>query len=821
MKRFFTLVIAAGLLVAAGCSKSDEGDDSGKRPPEESEDIVVVDGKVRFYLSIDETSPSLKMGADPHRWSARDKVRVNNKLYSVQIDDQKRPYLDVNAADDKVYRAGFYTQNKYFASSCFTGVFLPHAQYYKSAGYALTDYPLYAVYTQTTGNKLIFKDGYGALAVSLKGSAAISSIKVEDASGAYLGGNYNFDASTAALVAAEQSGVGFVTLNCTDEGEGVDISSAEKTFYVILPARNYASGLRLTICDRSHRAMFHDVAALNLAPGTAHPVSLDYAPAADLVFYEGFDTFVWGGDIIGGGEAAGYAPSDARIGIDDGTEYTGYEEALVPVACDNPGSGFMQPNAWDSSKNVAQNHQMSESYLRSRNLFDWQNLFRCQEYQGCLAVGAGNTARGLLQTCAFSHIEGIRTVEISFKFCLQANITDDLLCQVVNGGRITACELNGTDLPLTAENSGYVSNQSNLTVSRSMVEIPTSASQPKTWNRVTLTVEGASDGTGLYLASVLTTAGVHGIYFDEITVRKGPEMTVGPNNLRVLYWNIQNGMWSDQGNNYDNFVKWVKRYDPDVCVWCEAQSNYKTGSNSSLPAADRFLPNGWGTLAARYGHTYWTKSAHRDNFPQVITSKHPITKIVNIDGAGSDVTVSHGACQASITVGGKEVHIVTLHLWPQSYAYGAADQAASTAENGGDKYRAREMAEILRQSVNNPTQSGVTNWLVMGDFNSRSPLDNWFYNYPADDTRLLVHQYIADHTRLVDIIAARYPGSFVSSTGGSSRIDYMFASEAMYDRIDNAFSVMDSYTTPIQSTSISNFYHPSDHRPILVDFDMK
>ena len=54
--------------------------------------------------------------------------------------------------------------------------------------------------------------------------------------------------------------------------------------------------------------------------------------------------------------------------------------------------------------------------------------------------------------------------------------------------------------------------------------------------------------------------------------------------LRVLYWNIQNGMWADQGNNYDNFVEWVKRYDPDVCVWCEAQTIYEDGTNKARAA---------------------------------------------------------------------------------------------------------------------------------------------------------------------------------------------------------------------------------------------
>lgn len=118
--------------------------------------------------------------------------------------------------------------------------------------------------------------------------------------------------------------------------------------------------------------------------------------------------------------------------------------------------------------------------------------------------------------------------------------------------------------------------------------------------------------------------------------------------LRVLYWNIQNGMWADQGNNYDNFVEWVKRYDPDVCVWCEAQTIYEDGTNKARAAEDRYLPDNWGELAARYGHPYWTKSGHRDNYPQVITSKYPIEKVLDIIGEEPDSVVSHGACHARI-----------------------------------------------------------------------------------------------------------------------------------------------------------------------------
>lgn len=105
--------------------------------------------------------------------------------------------------------------------------------------------------------------------------------------------------------------------------------------------------------------------------------------------------------------------------------------------------------------------------------------------------------------------------------------------------------------------------------------------------------------------------------------------------MRLLYWNIQNGMWSDQSNGYDNFVAWVKGYDPDVCVWCEAQSIYKSGTAERMDSVDRYLTANWGELAARYGHKYWYVGGHRDNFPQVVTSKYPIENVQRIVGPSS------------------------------------------------------------------------------------------------------------------------------------------------------------------------------------------
>lgn len=295
-----------------------------------------------------------------------------------------------------------------------------------------------------------------------------------------------------------------------------------------------------------------------------------------------------------------------------------------------------------------------------------------------------------------------------------------------------------------------------------------------------------------------------------------------PEKLRLLHWNIQNGMWDGQNDNYDRFVAFVKAQNPDVCVWCEAQSIWKTDSDQAMEKEDRYLVDNWGELAQRYGHSYWGIGGHRDSYPQVITSKYPIHYVSKITGDPSDVIVSHGAGWATIEVEGKTINIVTLHTWPHGYAYRAEDREASKAEQGGDRYRAREVQYICEHTIG--TTEGAENqlWMMMGDFNSRSRVDNDQYQYADDDPRLLAHDYIKANTPYIDVIKAKYPDEFKPTTGSrKSRIDYVYCTPTLFDRITFADVIWDEYTTPVRDAQgLSNFWRPSDHLPILVDFDM-
>lgn len=290
--------------------------------------------------------------------------------------------------------------------------------------------------------------------------------------------------------------------------------------------------------------------------------------------------------------------------------------------------------------------------------------------------------------------------------------------------------------------------------------------------------------------------------------------------LRLLYWNIQNGMWDGQADDYHRFTSWVDSMHPDVCVWCEAQSIWVTSSDKYLPKTQRQLPARWPELAARYGHKYVYVGEHRDNYPQVITSRYPIEGILRM-GGNADTLVAHGAAWAHMLVEGRDINIVTLHTWPQRWAQKATDREASAAEHGGDRQRRMEVEYIYRHTLGSVPDGNKQFWLMMGDFNSPTPLDTYAHHIPADDPRLWAQGFILEHTPYIDIIAYRHPKQYFSTSMGG-RIDFVYATRPAYDCVTEARVIRDAYTTQVRDAQgLGNFYHPSDHLPIVVDFCLK
>ncbi|MCQ2114729.1 MAG: metal-dependent hydrolase [Bacteroidales bacterium] len=825
----FFAAFAAAVSLSMSCEKPEGGNTEGGETGK-VEDIKVVDGKVKFYVDIDKDSPRSKAGIT----SRLTKVSVNGKEYTPAKDEKGQLFVEVPEAASGTYSAVYYNtvSKKFYGTSANIDVKIPHSQFHLVTMQSLQDYPMYSSYTKETGNKLVFKDGFALVDLALTGSAAINSVNVKNVALSMMTGLASYKPSTGSF--AMTKGVGYAQLNCTRDGSNVPLAEGSaKHFYVMVAPGNYSKGLQITVSDASHRMMQFTTEAVTLTGNQVLSISKVYEPASELLFYEGFDNYVWGGDYVNGEGAIGFSPTADAVTMTSSDALTGLEEAYAQVAYDMPGTGYIQSDTWadcqntySAPKTVATSHRLTESYVKSRAAGDHINLFRCQERPGYIECGAAAGTRGIFISCPCRSIDGVINAKVEFDICLKHNFNDNIIISLNNGGYIRSCKVNGVAIDLKSAGLSYTSVSHELTVPASKFTIETSATARKKWNHVEVEVDRAMNGLMLYLAAASSSSGNHGFYLDNYKVTKISDLKRGK--LRVLYWNIQNGMWSDQANNYDNFVKFVKAYDPDVCVWCESVTIYKDNTGSGIGNSGStykgFLPNGWPALAARYGHNYTAIGGCRDNYPQTVTAKFPITTIAKITNTdNSSKPIAHGAGLHSITVNGRTIYLATLHTWPQAYAYGVsgtAAQDASKAANGGDYYREYEMDYVVAQTKNNSKYAAQKDWLFMGDFNSRSRLDNWYYKYADSDTKLLCQDVILNKTDYKDIIGTKYEGDFMASTYGNARIDYMYASPSMYATVKNAMAVVDDWTTASKDLKYgTSFINPSDHRPILVDFE--
>ena len=111
--------------------------------------------------------------------------------------------------------------------------------------------------------------------------------------------------------------------------------------------------------------------------------------------------------------------------------------------------------------------------------------------------------------------------------------------------------------------------------------------------------------------------------------------------------------------------------------------------------------------------------------------------------------------------------------------------------------------------------------MMMGDFNSRSRADNAFYRYPDNDTKLYVHDYIASQTPYLDALLEKHPGEMHVTMHYPARLDYVYMTRPLLERTVECRVCHDFYTEPVRDPQqLSNFWRPSDHRPIVVDFKL-
>jgi hypothetical protein len=803
-------------------TQTPEQDTTQTQKPEVGDSLEIKDGMARFLL---QDSPLVEAAGGRTDWT-KVTVTVNGKAYVPAVQDDGKVYVDVEDSETAVYEAVLVTEEttKYHGDTPLEDVVHPFAYAYHTLGNTLTVLPKYASYDEEKGNLLSFSSGLSMIGLTVQGMTSISSIKVTDPQGTILGGTGSYDPQTRSF--KMEKGLPFMVLNCTNRGAFV--SSSGNVFMIPVRSGQYSKGLEVTICSADHLMCRTSIPSFTVDKDKVHSCMVTWKPDKNLLFYEGFDNMVWGGDVVAGEDSFGMNPVAGDMTIKSGRTLSGYETPLYPVSYEMAGAGYIQESnlSVTEGKDVSGSRYLSDSYIKSRNIGGYLRLYRCQEYQGYISVG--DTYNGIVEPVFAGEIsDAHRDIVISFDICAASDFDDDLSFKATNGGNIISCMVDGTELPETVFSRKFSKTGSTAALDRSAVTLPASDGR---WHNVELTVRNMNDKSTFTLTTAASHSkpGAYRFYLDNYQVRTLKDHADRDGStLRVMCWNIQNGMWADQDNNYNNFVAWVKKYNPDVCVWCEGETIFNT-SGDKVYGTNRILPNAWASVAQRYGHNYWSKSEDRDNYPQIITSKYPINTLAKIGQIGTtDAYVEHGSGLFEVEFNGHSVYFVSFHAFAHAYdpkytSSGTDAQNASAALYEGDYHREKEIRYVYEQTIEKyPSQS---NWLMMGDFNSISSLDAEHHT-GINDTNWLLHDHILGKDYLKDIIAERNaPEDFFSSINGDSRrIDFIYASPAMYDRIESTAIIIDSWTVLSQDKSVSDkgyFCRPSDHRPILVDFKM-
>ena len=803
-------------------TQTPEQDTTQTQKPEVGDSLEIKDGMARFLL---QDSPLVEAAGGRTDWT-KVTVTVNGKAYVPAVQDDGKVYVDVEDSEAAVYEAVLVTEEttKYHGDTPLEDVVHPFAYAYHTLGNTLTVLPKYASYDEEKGNLLSFSSGLSMIGLTVQGMTSISSIKVTDPQGTILGGTGSYDPQTRSF--KMEKGLPFMVLNCTNRGAFV--SSSGNVFMIPVRSGQYSKGLEVTICSADHLMCRTSIPSFTVDKDKVHSCTVTWKPDKNLLFHEGFDNMVWGGDVVAGEDSFGMNPVAGDMTTRSGRTLSGYETPLYPVSYEMAGAGYIQESnlSVTEGKDVSGSRYLSDSYIKSRNIGGYLRLYRCQEYQGYISVG--DTYNGIVEPVFAGEIsDAHRDIVISFDICAASDFDDDLSFKATNGGNIISCMVDGTELPETVFSRKFSKTGSTAALDRSAVTLPASDGR---WHNVELTVRNMNDKSTFTLTTAASHSktGAYRYYLDNYQVRTLKDHADRDGStLRVMCWNIQNGMWADQDNNYNNFVAWVKKYNPDVCVWCEGETIFNT-SGDKVYGTNRILPNAWASVAQRYGHNYWSKSEDRDNYPQIITSKYPINTLAKIGQIGTtDAYVEHGSGLFEVEFNGHSVYFVSFHAFAHAYdpkytSSGTDAQNASAALYEGDYHREKEIRYVYEQTIEKyPSQS---NWLMMGDFNSISSLDAEHHT-GINDTNWLLHDHILGKDYLKDIIAERNaPEDFFSSINGDSRrIDFIYASPAMYDRIESTAIIIDSWTVLSQDKSVSDkgyFCRPSDHRPILVDFKM-
>ena len=293
MKRIFDfMTVAAVVLAAAGCAKEIEEE---IQVPEQQEDEVgtmVIGAELSDYPDADDiTKTFISDNGDKTYsvlWADGDQILVNgktSKTISIDPDNKKSASFTLDVVDAPycaVYPASLYVADSYKTvkeDSTVIEITIPSKQTYVENGFDQNA----AIMTARgeAGGGLAFKHAMAYLKVAVNGTA-VKSIRVN--------GNDNEALSGAYIISYSKSKVAFgpkkneegkaigntsATISCGESG----VASGTPVF-IAIPAREYKSGLTLTIVNAENQyQVVHSMKSFTAVPGKVYPTTTTFNAA--------------------------------------------------------------------------------------------------------------------------------------------------------------------------------------------------------------------------------------------------------------------------------------------------------------------------------------------------------------------------------------------------------------------------------------------------------------------------------------------------------------------------------------------------------------
>lgn len=286
------MTAAAVVLAAAGCAKEIEGEIQVPEQQEDEAGTMVIGAELSDSPDADDVTKTLisDNGDKTYSvfWADGDQILVNGETSTnIDIDPVNKKSASftlpvVDAPYCAVYPAGLYVKDSYKTvkeDSTVIEITIPSTQTYVENGFD----PNAAIMTARgeAGGGLAFKHAMAYLKVSVTGTT-VKSIRVN--------GNDNEALSGAYTISYSKSGIAFgpkkneegkaigntsATISCGESG----VASGTPVF-IAIPAREYKSGLTLTIVNADNQyQVVHSMKTFTAVPGKVYPTTITFNAA--------------------------------------------------------------------------------------------------------------------------------------------------------------------------------------------------------------------------------------------------------------------------------------------------------------------------------------------------------------------------------------------------------------------------------------------------------------------------------------------------------------------------------------------------------------